>query len=84
MNSNGKFQDPYCKKEFWLNQLSTKSRTELEKCLEDFEQFINELEREFKFAMSPSRTKTCRLTLEELLNEKMRQVKNVNQRDLFR
>ena len=83
MPYNGKFHDPFCKKEFWINHLSFLPQNKLENCLMDFEMFKRELEQELRFAMSPARADICKSTLEELLRTRMRQLKNENQGELF-
>lgn len=83
MHSEGKFQDPFCRKEFWIGQLHGKSKQELEAHLRDFARFSAEAEKEFRFVMTRNRADVCREALEEVLREKTRQGKNKNQGDLF-
>ncbi|MFQ5604336.1 MAG: hypothetical protein ACE5HS_13795 [bacterium] len=83
MSSNGKFQDPYCNKNFWSQQLSPKSYAELEACFADFDQFAAEMENEFRIVMSASRREICREALLELLKSAARQAHNTNQGELF-
>ncbi len=83
MNSNGIFQDPYCRREFWENQLSEKSHAELTECLTDFEKFSVTVENDFRIVMSASRAKVCLEVLENLIRQRTSETKNVNQGDLF-
>ncbi len=83
MSSNGIFQDPYCKKDFWKNQLSEKSHAELTQCLIDFEKFSAAVENDFRIVMSASRAKVCLEVLESLIQQRTSETKNVNQGDLF-
>lgn len=83
MNSNGIFQDPYCKRDFWENQLSEKSHSELVECLTDFERFSASIESEYRIVMSASRAKVCLEVLENLIRLRTAETKNLNQGDLF-
>jgi len=83
MSSNGIFQDPYCKRDFWENQLSEKSHSELTECLTDFEKFSAAVENDFRIVMSASRAKVCLEVLENLIRQRISETKNVNQGDLF-
>ncbi|MFQ5864709.1 MAG: hypothetical protein ACE5IW_05710 [bacterium] len=83
MNNNEKCQDPYSNKEFWIRQLNTKSPSELEACLLEFDNFAAEIEKEFRFVMSPSRAEVCRKALVELLRSETKRTKNSNQGELF-
>ena len=83
MRSNGIFQDPYCKREFWENQLSEKSHSELTQCLTDFEKFSAVVKNDFRIVMSASRAKVCLEVLENLIRLRTAQTKNLNQGDLF-
>lgn len=83
MNSNGHFQDPYCRKDFWISRLNAKSRTELEDCLRNFERFATEMENELRVAMSVSRAEVCRTVLHELITAKAENANNPRQGDLF-
>lgn len=83
MSSNGIFQDPYCKREFWENQLSEKSHAELTERLTDFEKFSAAVENDFRIVMSASRAKVCLEVLENLIRLRTAQTKNLNQGDLF-
>ncbi|MFQ5769532.1 MAG: hypothetical protein ACE5HX_03280, partial [bacterium] len=76
MNSNNRFQDPYSKKDFWINLLSTKSHSELEECLNNFDRFTFDLEKEFRIVMSTSRAEICREALLDLLKLATRHVHN--------
>ena len=83
MSNFGQFQDPYCRKEFWRSQLERKAPRELERGLAAFEEFLREMEAEFRVAMSSGRREACRETLEALVQENLRQARNVNQGELF-
>lgn len=83
METNGNFQDPYCRKEFWINQFCTKSKNELEESIREFTHFSTQLEAEYRLVMSVSRADVCKQVLEELLREKNSVYKNKNQGDLF-
>lgn len=83
MDSNGIFQDPYCKRDYWENKLSEKSHAELIKCLTDFEKFSVAVENDFRIVMSSSRAKVCLEVLENLIRMRTAQTKNINQGDLF-
>jgi len=83
MNLNGTSFDPYCNKEFWLEQLGPRSLSELQDFLSNFEQFSREMEREFRFVMSAGRAEACRKALEELLRNKAMNSVNSRQQDLF-
>ncbi len=83
MSSNGIFQDPYCKRDFWENQLSEKSHSELNQCLSVFERFSGTFESEFRIVMSASRAKVCLEVLENLLRKRTAETKNLNQGELF-
>ncbi len=83
MNSNGKFQDPYCNKNFWLHQFSSKSYSEIEECLNDFDRFACEIENEFRIVMSSSRAEQCREALFELHKLAHKRVNITNQGELF-
>lgn len=83
MNLNGTSFDPYCNKEFWLEQLSARSLPEVQNFLSDFELFSKEMEREFRFVMSASRAEASRNALEELLRKKAMNAGNSRQGDLF-
>ena len=83
MNGNGKFQDPYTNKDFWIKQLSTKTRSELEFCITEFDRFAAEVENEYRIVMSPNRAKICREALIELINNETRSNRNANQGELF-
>lgn len=83
MSDNEKYPDPYTNKDFWIRQLSTKSRSELEACLLEFEDFAAETEKQLRLVMSPSRADICRKALVELLRFEARRTKNSNQGELF-
>ena len=83
MSSNGIFQDPYCKRDFWQNQLNEKSHAELTECLTDFEKSSAAVESDFRIVMSSSRAKVCLEVLENLLRLRTAETKNLNQGDLF-
>ncbi|MFQ5822899.1 MAG: hypothetical protein ACE5JB_02465 [bacterium] len=83
MTNNGKFRDPYANKDFWLRQLSTKSRSELEVCLVEFDRFATQMEKELRLVMSPSRAEVSREALVELLRSETRHTINSNQGELF-
>jgi len=83
MSLNGIFQDPYCKRNFWENQLSEKSHSELTECLTDFERYSAAVENDFRIVMSASRAKVCLEVLENLLRLRTAETKNSNQGDLF-
>jgi hypothetical protein len=83
MNTDEKYLDPYSNKDFWIKQLSTKSRSELEGCLLEFDRFAAEVENEYRVALSPNRAQVCREALEELLKSETRRTKDLNQGELF-
>ncbi len=83
MKMDANFQDPYCRKEFWINQFYTKSKNELEECIREFTRFSTQLEVEYRLVMSVSRADVCKQVLEELLRKKNSVYKNKNQGDLF-
>ena len=83
MNTDGKYQDPYTRKEFWVVQLNAKSRAELEQHMIDFDHFINEMEEEYRIVMTVSRRDVCHRALEEIILLKKQHEKNSNQGELF-
>ena len=83
MNTDGKYQDPYTRKEFWVVQLNAKSRAELEQHMIDFDPFINEMADEYRIVMTASRRDVCHLALEEIILLKNQYEKNSRQGELF-
>ncbi len=83
MNTDGKYQDPYSRKEFWVVQLNAKSLAELEQHMIYFDQFINEMEEEYRIVMTVSRRDVCHLGLEEIILLKKQHEKNSRQGELF-
>lgn len=83
MDSNGKFQDPYSRKAFWISQFETKSRTDLETFLNDFERLASEMEKEFRIVMTAGRSEILREALLDLLRIVTKRTNNSNQVELF-
>lgn len=70
-------------KDFWERHLNTKSRSELEVNLRDFDQFISEMESELRIVLSPNRAEICREVLLELYKLANQPGKNARQGELF-
>jgi len=83
MATNDNFHDPFCRKQFWQDQLRTKTKRQIEQCVREFDEFLKQIEHELRVVMSASRAEVCRQVLGELLREKTREYKNKNQGDLF-
>ena len=83
MSLNGRSFDPFCDRDFWREQLGTRSLSELQEYIENFEYFSESMEREFRFVMSVSRAEACREAVMDLIQQKMAESGDSRQGDLF-